>query len=236
MVHQQRIVIVGAGIVGLSTAYALLSEGMQQVIILEQEAVDHRRANSHGASRLLRFEYGPDAFYSHMVHLSLSRWQRLQHITRRTLYTQTGLLALGTEDDNVTQESYQVLRGLGLPIERLSEMVCRQRFPQFATQAYDIVTYNAEAGILHASNCLHILKDCITDLGGAIYESCRVTSLTSESLLRPVRLHLSSGDQLQADRVVLATGSWVHHLLADLHLPVRLTRQYLLYFAGLSSA
>lgn len=39
-----------------------------------------------------------------------------------------------------------------------------------------------------------------------------------------------------ADRVVLATGSWVHQLLADLHLPVRITRQYLLYFAGLPTS
>ena len=41
--YQQRIVIVGAGIVGLSTAYALLKQGMEHVTVLEQEAVDHRR-------------------------------------------------------------------------------------------------------------------------------------------------------------------------------------------------
>jgi len=236
MLRQERIIIVGAGIVGLSTAYALLSAGMHQVIVLEQEAVDHRRASSHGASRLLRFEYGPDAFYSHMVRLSLSRWQRLQHVTHRTLYTQTGLLALGKEDDNFTQPSYQVLRGMGLPIERLSEMACRQRFPQFATHAYDTLTYNSQAGVLHASNCLHTLKDCITDLGGVIYESCRVTTIKSDNLMQPLRLHLSSGEELLADRVVLATGCWIQRLLAHLHLPVRLTRQYLLYFAGLSPA
>ncbi|MBE3560234.1 MAG: FAD-dependent oxidoreductase, partial [Ktedonobacteraceae bacterium] len=33
--------------------------------------------------------------------------------------------------------------------------------------------------------------------------------------------------------VVLAVGPWVHRLLGELHLPVRLTRQYLLYFTGL---
>jgi glycine/D-amino acid oxidase-like deaminating enzyme len=48
-----------------------------------------------------------------------------------------------------------------------------------------------------------------------------------------VRIHTSNGSEIEAERVVLATGPWVHRLLSDLDLPVRLTRQYLLYFAGL---
>src|SRR5437588_4364699 len=151
MVRQQRIVIVGAGIVGLSTAYALLSEGMRHVIVLEQEAVDHQRASSHGPSRLLRFEYGSDAFYSSMVRLSLNRWKSLQQLTCRNLYSQTGVLVLGREDDNFAESSYQVLRRLGSPIEHLSEWACRQRFPQFATHPYYTLTFNTEGGVLHAS-------------------------------------------------------------------------------------
>ena len=38
MVRQQHIVIVGAGIVGLSTAYSLLTRGIRNVTILEQES------------------------------------------------------------------------------------------------------------------------------------------------------------------------------------------------------
>ena len=55
--YQQRVVIVGGGIVGLSTAYALLKQGMKQVMVVEQAAIDHRRGTSYGLSRLLRFEY-----------------------------------------------------------------------------------------------------------------------------------------------------------------------------------
>lgn len=234
--RQQRIVIVGAGIVGLSTAYALLSQGMRQVTVLEQQVVDHQRASSHGSSRLLRFEYGPDLFYSHMVQLSLKRWKSFQDRTHRRLYTQTGLLALGRKDDNFTQPGYTVLRGMGLPIEQLSQEICWERFPQFATRPYNLFTYNTEAGILHASACLQALKEQIIDLGGEIYETCCVTSIRNDHLLRPIRLHLHFGEELEADRVVIATGAWVHRLLSNLDLPVRLTRQYLLYFAGLPTS
>ncbi|GAC1383474.1 MAG: N-methyl-L-tryptophan oxidase [Ktedonobacteraceae bacterium] len=234
--RQQQVIIVGGGIIGLSTAYALLTLGVKQVAVLEQEAVNHQRSSSHGTSRLLRFEYGADIFYSNMVRLSLSRWQQLESITKRTLYTRTGLLVLGTESDEFTQSSYRVLQELNIPTERLTKQYCKQRFPQFAAQANDAITYNTEAGILHASTCLQTLRDLIIDLGGTISESCRVTHITNDGTLRPVRLCTSTGDELTADRVVLATGAWVHGLLADLHLPVRLTRQYLLYFAGLPSA
>src|SRR6266480_7945458 len=233
MIHQQHIVIVGAGIVGLSTAFTLLAQGMRNVTVLEQSAVDHRRSSSHGYSRLLRFEYGPDAFYSKMVRLSLKGWRSLERVAGRALYTPTGLLLLGNQDDNFAQPSYQVARGLGLPTERLSKEDCRLRFPEFDTHPFNTLTYNREAGILHASTCLQTLRDLILDFGGEIYESCRVTQFTNDSQLRPIRLHLSSGQEIVADRVVLAAGSWIHRLLAHLHLPVRMTRQYLLYFSGL---
>ncbi len=233
MVRQQHIVIVGAGIVGLSTAYSLLTQGIRNVTILEQEVVDHARSSSHGFSRLLRFEYGPDAFYSNMVRLSLKRWKNLEQVVERTLYTSTGLLMLGNDDDTFTQSSYHVVRGLGLPAEELSKEACRLRFPQFNTQPYNLSIYNHEAGILHASTCLQTLRDLILDFGGEIYESCRVTRITNDSQLLPIRLHLSSGQEIIADRLVLAAGSWIHRLLAHLHLPVRMTRQYLLYFSGL---
>jgi monomeric sarcosine oxidase len=234
--YQQRIVIVGAGIIGLSTAYALLKQGIHHVTVLEQESVDHRRSTSRGPSRLLRFEYGPDAYYSRMVELSLHSWRRLERVAGRTIYTRTGLLVLGTEDDNFTLPSYRTLRALSQPTERLSEQQCRQRFPQFTTHSSDILTYNAEAGILHASTCLRTLKDLVIDLGGEIHESCRVTGLTHDSQAHPARIYLASGGELTADRIVLATGPWVHRLLGDLHLPVQPTRQYVLYFTGLPTA
>lgn len=234
--RQQQVVIVGAGIVGLSTAYALLTKGVKHVTVLEQEVVDHQRASSHGISRLLRFEYGPDLFYSEMVRLSLKRWNYLERISKRTLYSRTGLLVLGMEGDNFTQPSYRLLRELDMPTERLTWEHCKQRFPQFASHSSDIITFNAEGGILHASTCLQTLKELIIDLGGTICESCRVMHIASDNQLGPVRIHTSIGNELAADHVVLATGSWVHRLLASLHLPVRLTRQYLLYFAGLPTS
>ena len=229
----QRIVIVGAGIVGLSTAYALLKQGIQNVTVLEQAAVDHPRGTSHGLSRLLRFEYGPDKFYSQLVQASMKSWRELQQHSSQTLYSPTGLLVLGHERDNFTLPSYRILHELGLPIQNISLKECRTRFPQFMTYGFNCCTYDSEAAILHASTCLQTLKMHILDLGGTICETSKVVGIAHEHMQRPIRLYLESGDEYSAERVVLAVGPWIHHVLDALNLPVRMTRQYLLYFANL---
>jgi glycine/D-amino acid oxidase-like deaminating enzyme len=168
-----------------------------------------------------------------MVQLSLERWKQLEVAGRRALYIPTGVLVAGTSEDGVTCASYTVAREMGLPIEYLSEEQCNRRFPQFATRTCDAITYNAEGGILRASFCLQTLRDLVLAMGGEIVEASRVTRIMYGDTCRPVQLSLASGQVISADRVAIAAGPWIHHLLPEVELPVRMTRQYLLYFAGL---
>ncbi|GAC1566089.1 MAG: N-methyl-L-tryptophan oxidase [Ktedonobacteraceae bacterium] len=184
----------------------------------------------------MRFEYGTDQFYTGMVQLSLERWKLLEKAVKRTLYTPTGVLVLGSREDRYIRSSYGVLREKGLPIQYLGEGQCNKRFPQLATRGYDAITYNAEGGILHASACLQTLRDLVLDMGGEIVEASRVTRILHSDWRYPVQLSLNSGQVLSAERVVIAAGPWVHRLLPEVELPVRMTRQYLLYFAGLPAA
>ena len=231
--QRSEFVVVGAGIVGLATAYALLKQGHEHVTVLEQATVNHQRSPSYGLSRLLRFEYGADIYYSKMVMSSLERWHNLAQISQCQLYTPSGLLALGHEDDTFTQSSYHILRELELPIRSLARATCKQLFPQFHLQNYDLFIYNTQAAILYASRCLQTLRDLILSMGGTILEAKRVTALTHNDWRKPIQLHCSDGSDITAERVALAIGSWIHNLLGELHLPIHITRQYLLYFANL---
>ena len=236
ILRQEHIIIVGAGIIGLSTAFALLQQGIKKVTVVEQSTVGNERSASHGASRLLRLEYGVDQLYTEMVHLSLQRWKKLEQMTRRVLYTPTGVLTLGSETDDFAKTSYHTLCELGYPSECLSRHACMLRFPQFALQDYNFFTYNVEGGMLHASYCLQILKEAIHQSGGILLENQQVADIIHDSPLKPIRLRLLNGYELTADRLLLAVGPWIHHMLGDLHIPVRLTRQYALYFDNLPTS
>jgi monomeric sarcosine oxidase len=233
MSSQPQIVVIGAGIVGLSTAFALLEQGMRNVLVLEQAVVNHTRATSSSISRLLRFEYGADLLYSRMVKSSLELWQDLEMQSQKKLYTPTGLLAMGKGQDD-TLDAYEILRNLGLPNKLVSHQYCNHRFPQFDVRDYSMVTFNAAGGILSASLALHVLKRSILERGGRIAEMCKVTHIAHENIRRPLQITLDSGDIVRADRAVIAIGPWVHRLLHHLNLPIELTRQFILYFAGLA--
>ena len=50
------VAVVGAGIMGAATAYALACDG-REVVLYEQFEVGHTRGSSHGRSRIVRLAY-----------------------------------------------------------------------------------------------------------------------------------------------------------------------------------
>jgi glycine/D-amino acid oxidase-like deaminating enzyme len=125
------------------------------------------------------------------------------------------------------------LRDLDVDIELLPRSLCEQRFPQFNLQPYNVFTYNRDGGILQASQALHALKDLVLELGGVIRENALAIDIHHDQQAHPLRLTLSTEETCYADQLVIAAGPWVHHLLGELKLPVRLTRQHVLFFSGL---
>ncbi len=223
------VIVVGGGVVGLATGRALARAGAR-VRVLERATVAHDRGSSHGLTRAIRYEYGPREIYSRMVGASLDAWAELAASSGRHLYTETGVLALGQEDDGETLPGLDVMNRLGLPAQRLSLEECVGRFPQFEVESYSAITYNPRGGMLYASECLHALAGDLRTLGGELHEGVQVARV--EPGAESARVYLQTGDILTADRVVVAAGPWIHDILPDLTLPVRPTHQQVCYFSG----
>src|SRR4029453_16029316 len=88
-----KAIIVGGGIMGLATAWALAREG-HAVELFEQGALPNPLAASGGEHRLIRHPYGDRTGYARMIDPAFEAWDLLWRDLGQTLYAPTGTLAL----------------------------------------------------------------------------------------------------------------------------------------------
>jgi len=204
--REAEIVVVGAGIMGLATAYELARRG-RDVLVLEQFRVGHDRGSSHGRSRVYRLAY-PEAEWVRLAQESLAGWRALERETGETLLEQNGLL-------EVDPISTSALDECGVPWESLDPGEVARRFP-VTVPTGAMVMFQADAGIVYADKAHEVFLAAARERGARLREETRVTSL----------------EDLDAEVVVVTAGSWAKELLAGvgIELEVVPTRETVAYF------
>jgi sarcosine oxidase len=91
--RRTEVVVVGAGLLGLSTACELGRRG-HDVVCLEQATVGHERSGSKSESRLFRLSHD-DPFYVRLASRSLPGWERLEAEAGERLLEPTTSLTFG---------------------------------------------------------------------------------------------------------------------------------------------
>src|ERR671939_1253848 len=114
MARDAQIVVVGAGIAGLATAWALARSGCD-VLVLEQFEVGHARGSSHGHARIFRLVYD-DPRYVRLAQRALPLWRELERETGRQVLRTTGSVDLGPG----LEERRGALEGCGVEFEVLA--------------------------------------------------------------------------------------------------------------------
>src|ERR1700760_2384480 len=70
------VVIIGAGLMGAATAWAVASPG-RDVVVLEQFGAVHANGSSHGSARIVRRAYG-DELYTRLTGRAFELWTELE--------------------------------------------------------------------------------------------------------------------------------------------------------------
>ena len=191
------VVIVGGGLLGLATSYAL--RGERTVTVLERETVGHARGGSHGATRIFRLGYA-DARYVEMAQRALDAWRALETDTGSQLLHPTPQLTFGPGADAVQE----ALSAAGVRVERLHAAEVGRRFPSFAGHG-DAVLEPASA-VIAAESTLRVLRD---HCGASLVEHARVDRVDEH--------HVEVGGRtIEADTVVVCAGPWTRALVPDL--------------------
>ena len=204
---QAEVAVVGAGIMGSATAYALARQG-RDVVLLEQFRVGNNRGSSHGRSRIVRLAY-PEVEFVELAKEAFAGWRELERESGQELLELNGLLEL-VEDP--AQSSRDALAAAGAEYELLTADEARGRWPVGVPDGWRAL-FQPEGGIVRADLALRAFVDGAVSYGATLEENTRVGSL----------------DDVDAKVVVVTAGSWVRKLVPDV--PVRTTRETVAYFA-----
>jgi glycine/D-amino acid oxidase-like deaminating enzyme len=219
-----RIIIVGGGIMGLCSAWALRRAG-HQIALYEQGPIPNPLGSSCDQHRLIRYTYGAMSGYARMVVPAYAAWQRLWDDLGRSHYHETGTLAIAREHDDWVQQSRQGLAELGVPfaIWQPDEMAARLPFLDLASARFAL--YTPTGGALLAEPILADLADHLRAGGVDLRTQTPVRDLD------PARatVRLADGRQDDADLLIVAAGPWTGRLLPALAARITPSRQVAAY-------
>ena len=205
-----KLLIIGAGIMGLSAAWAMTRRG-HEVTIVEQGSIPNPLGSSVDQHRLIRYAYGDMPGYAAMVGEAFPAWDRVWQDLGECLYVETGTLAVGTAGQDWLNASARVLKSQNHPVEMLDPDGLSRRFPLLTPNGVDHAFFLKTGGTLLAGRIIELLAHHLALKGATLMPHQRVVSVDPDG----ASVHLDDGRRLQADRLIVAAGPWVRQLLSD---------------------
>lgn len=219
-----KVLIVGGGIVGLSTAWAFARLGHTPVVY-DQGAVPNPMAASYDQHRIIRLAYGERDGYCRMVKSAFQVWRRLWHDLGEQHYVQTGTLLIGGDADDYATSSRASFDRLDMPYDELDKAAVEKLCPFLRLRSDAWGLYNAEGGVLLADRIVGALAVWLRNQGTEIHP---LTTVRGADLHNAV-ITLSDDTQREGDALVVAAGAWAPKLLPELAANVEPTRQVVVY-------
>ncbi len=214
------VVVVGAGLAGAASAWALARRDVP-VVVLEQFARGHTHGSSHGSARIVRRAYG-DGLYTRLTGRAFELWQDVEAASGASILRMLGGLDFGPRR-NVPRVADH-LRAAGVPHEVLPAGEAAARWPGLLFDG-DVV-YHSQAGTMDADRAVEALLSLAGARGAEIRPETAAVAVAGD------RVQLADGSSLATRCVVVAAGGWVGPLLAGLVdlPPLRVTQQQVFHF------
>lgn len=217
------VLIVGAGIHGLCSAFALRRRG-RDVVVLDRFPEGHDRGASHGAARITRSSYHERRYVEMAMRARRDAWPLLESELGETFVLETPGLFFGPAE-GLFAEFLQATLGSGANVEQVDVAAARDTFPVLQFDDSDVVMVDHTAGVLAAERVMRALRSWLVANGVEIVHEV-VRGLRPEPAAVAIE---TSATVRRARHVVVAAGAWLGELLPEWREPVQPLRQQVAY-------
>ncbi|KAI5361274.1 Putative FAD dependent oxidoreductase, FAD/NAD(P)-binding domain superfamily, MTOX family [Septoria linicola] len=206
MQSHDRIVIVGAGVFGLSTALELRQRGYHDITVLDRSMPPVSDGSSVDISRIIRFDYA-DPVYAAMAKDAYDLWGTAPEYEGSFDHTPITLAAGTVKGRGYINKSEEVLKRLGQPVNKSSgAQDVRERFPSLSgpLAGPDFFGY-CNSGLM--DRCVAAGISFVCGSRGTVIELIK----GSDGKVQAVRT--KSGPAIEGDHFILASGAWTSSIV-----------------------
>ncbi|MEX6506709.1 NAD(P)/FAD-dependent oxidoreductase [Jiella sp. M17.18] len=220
-----HVIVVGAGIAGLSTAWALTRRGFK-VEVFEQGPVPNPRATSYDEHRITRHAYGTLEGYAYLMPRAFALYEAMFRDIGALHFSPGSVFYFLRDDVDWYEPVSRSMTALGKGMHEIPLSEVPERFPMIETKSLARCVETEEGGMLFPIRILTDLTVWLGNQGVVFHADARVSDIDPEA-----GTLVANGETYRADRIVIAAGAWVNKLtpvVADAVVP---SRQAVLYLA-----
>ncbi len=208
----QDVVVVGAGIFGVWTAFFLQKLGAQ-VTLIDAYGPGNARASSGGESRILRSDYGDRLMYTRMNIRAFELWDKYQDEWNASFMYPSGRITFYDEDVKERLKKVQSsLKKFDIESEILNGEEIKYRWPQINANDVDVAVYyggGAGGSSLMAREACRVVAEKFVEIGGTLkIGKVNIDDSNEVSIL--------NGEKLNADKYIFACGPWMGKIFPKL--------------------
>ncbi len=222
-----KISIIGGGIMGLASAWALARDG-HKITLFEQGPIPNPLGSSVDHHRLIRHPYGAERGYTRMIAEAYAAWERLWTDLGATHYAPTGTLVLD-RGDPWTADTEATLTAEGIPFRRLGPRGIVENYPLLATDQVRGGLVLETGGELFARRIVMHLKNYLEEHGVDIGTEITISRIDPEHARLWIADDIRGDQQVDADLLIVAAGPWTPRLVPNFRDRVTPSRQAVIY-------
>jgi 4-methylaminobutanoate oxidase (formaldehyde-forming) len=225
-----RVVIIGGGVIGCSTAYHLAKLGWKDVVILERKQLTSG-TTWHAAGLVVCGGFATETMLT-MAHYTRELYKNLEKETGvSTGFKPVGYIQAASSASRlrVLRKNASFARSFGIKVEEISPSQFKDLWPLADSSSVVAGFYFPEDGRANPVDATMSLAKGARDNGVRIFEDCEVVSIKKKNG-RAVGVTTKRGEEISAEYVVNCAGMWGRKIgaMAGVDIPLQATEHYYL--------